>query len=145
MKLKLYLAGITVFVIALLFLAFPDTLLYTLLEDPYLPIGTIYTWIGFIAFTSFFCFLYLSLQRTNYRLSKIFKSLFQSLRVLSFLWIFIGFFFSNNWSMSFSGSISEFRGSAEASVYYWGFNYFMLGAPVLLFLIFIILRFFKKL
>lgn len=145
MKAKLFISGVAVFAIAAIFLVFPDALLYTLLEDPYLPMGTILTWIGFIAFTSFFCFLYLSLQKNDSKLFKLFKSFFQLLRALAFLWIFIGFAFSNNWSMTFSGSITEFRGSPEASVYYWGFNYFMIGAPILLFVIFIILRFFKKL
>jgi hypothetical protein len=60
------------------------------------------------------------------------------------MWVFITYFFSNNWSSSFSGSVSGFRGSAAASPYYWAVNYFLIAAPLLVFLIFIILRFFKK-
>jgi hypothetical protein len=131
-------------VVLLFFVVFPDYLLLGLIENPYLPLGTILTWIGFISWTTFFYFSSLALFQNPSNSAKRIKRIFQFLLLLSLLWIFIGYGLANNWAMSFSGSISDFRGSYKASLVYWGFDYFLFFAPILVFFIYLILKKLKK-
>lgn len=141
MKSKLYISFISIILVILLFVVFPESLLFPIIDEPFVPLGTLVSWLGFISWSSFFLFLIISFHKPNK--ASLFVYSIKLFRALSFLWIFIVYALANNWSASFSGNAISFRGSDEASQVFWVINYALIAAPVLLYLILMISRFFK--
>ena len=142
MNIRIYISGLLILAIILIFLFFPDVLLLQLSESTNLPSGTFITWVGVVSLNYYFYSQFSIRIRSKLKLMVILKRCFQCLVVISFFWGFIGYGFAANWSMTFSGSITTFRGIYEASLYYWGLIYFLFFTPILLFFTALI---FKKL
>lgn len=136
----MYISGILVLLIVIIFLFFPEVLLISIIKSTYLPLGTFITWIGLISYVSFFYYLHQLRMISKLAVLKIIGKLFTSLRFISYFWGFIAYLLAANWSMTFYGSISVFRGSYDASLYYWGVIYGLLIIPVLLFFISLIVN-----
>jgi hypothetical protein len=97
-------------------------------------LGTIVSWIGLIAFTFTMYLAFNKIHRANNSIHRIIKSIFGSIVILAFLWGLIGFLFAGNWAFTFQNH-DEFRGSIEASRYFWIFTASLVLLPVILFLI----------
>lgn len=102
------------------------------------PFGTLISWIGLIALTNS---IYSGFNKINSSDSsdssdhRLFRFTFRSFIILAALWGFIGFLLAGNWAFTFQNH-EEFRGSIEASKYFWVFTAALVSIPILLILIF---------
>lgn len=98
------------------------------------PSGTLVSWIGLIALTVTIYFGFNKILRSNNSSHRIFRFAFISIIILASLWGLIGFLLANNWAFTFQNH-DEFRGSIEASRYFWIYTASLVLFPVLLILI----------
>lgn len=105
-----------------------------------IPLGNIITWLGFIAL-HIVCFLiHNGFKKNQSLLGKIIKHLMRTLLLVSILWFTIAYILSGNINFNFKTSI-DFIGSLKASILYWNINYTLAIAPIILSLLYSILRF----
>ncbi len=98
------------------------------------PLGTIVSWIGLTALTSTIYLAFNKIYRASNSAHKKIRIAFGGIVILAFSWILIGFLLAGNWAFTFQNH-DEFRGSIEASRYFWIFTASLVLLPVLLFLI----------
>lgn len=98
----------------------PTLLLYPILDDPYLPYGTIAAWLALVSFAA----LPLLTSSATRNAEGLFFLILRNLTfigiALAFIWPFIGRLLAGNWNYNFSPR-KEFVGSPEAS--YWFTRY----------------------
>ena len=109
------------------------------------PLGTLVSWIGIIAFAFTIYLSFNRIHHANNSFHRIIRIVSGSIVVLALFWGLIGFLFAGNWAFTFQNH-DEFRGSIEASGYFWIFTATLILLPVLLFLILwlLIKRSFKR-
>lgn len=98
------------------------------------PSGTLISWTGLIALTSTIYFAFKTIHLSGSSNHKIFRFVFGSTIIFAFLWGLIGFLLAKNWAFTFQNH-DEFRGSIEASRYFWIYTASIVSLPILLFLI----------
>ena len=140
MKRKIYISGILILIIVAIFLFFPEFLLPPLFKSLDFPLGTLITWIGFVSFNSFFYYQYRRMITSQTSLTNILRMCFKFLLITSYVWGFLGYVLAANWTMTFSGSSISFRGSYNASLYYWGIIYILTISPIILFVVTLIMK-----
>lgn len=97
------------------------------------PLGTIITWIGLIALPSS---VYFGIDKSG-----LYNSSFRNFLVkvniaiifMAFLWGPISYFLAGNWAYVFSPG-NGFRGSSEASQYFWAYTTIIVFVSLLLFI-----------
>jgi hypothetical protein len=99
------------------------------------PFGTLISWIGLIALTTSVYLAFIKIIGSDSSNHRIFGFAFKSIVILAALWGIIGFLLAGNWAFTFQNH-EEFRGSIEASKYFWTFTAALVFIPVLLILIF---------
>lgn len=124
--------SILIMALALLISASP-ILLMAILEDPYLPAGTLITWLGLIS-------LALSVKfGIGASCPKWMRSLILISMILAFSWGMICYLLSGNWAFNFS-NIQEFQGGQTAMKIFWIFTYSVASIPILILLIHWVMR-----
>lgn len=108
-------------------------LIKPLLEEPYFPIGTLTTWLGFIALPTA---IYFGISSTT---QKWIKAILKVIIVISVFWGFIAYAIAGNWNYAFEGQ-STLIGSIEDSEVFWNFNYYLIGASLITLLVHLILK-----
>jgi hypothetical protein len=107
------------------------------------PLGTIVSWIGLIALTSTIYLAFNKIDRASNSAHKKIRIAFAGIVILAFSWVLIGFLLAGNWAFTFQNH-DEFRGSIEASRYFWIFTASLVLLPVILFLILLLLLLIKR-
>ncbi len=120
-------------------LAAPESWLYTLIEEPYFPLGNLISALGLTAFPCIFFFGIKSIYKPINKRDKLFSTLFKVSIFLSSLWILVGYLLSGNLSNTF-GNATGFQGSEMATNIFWQFNYGLLLLPVLTFVAFLLFK-----
>ena len=123
------------FIISLLIFLFSAFLLMTgssvllieLNKDPYIPLGTITTWLGIIAIPSSIYWGINNLRAPKRRIHKFLSFLLKLAILLAILWVPISFGLAGNWSFTFS-STPSFQGGQLAMKIFWTLSY---GIPLL--------------
>ena len=107
--------------------------------EPSLPAGTLITWAGMISLP---LSIYLGFHpfRAGERFLAIALKLFI---ILAVLWAPLSYLLAGNLSFSFSEK-AGFQGGQTAMRLFWYFNYTLATAPILLFLLFGLIRVLKK-
>lgn len=98
------------------------------------PSGTLISWIGLIALTFL---IYLAFNKSYNSTSsnrRILRFVSGIIVILAFLWGLIGFLLAGNWAFTFQNH-NEFRGSIEASRFFWIYTASLVLLPILLILI----------
>ncbi|MEN1726845.1 MAG: hypothetical protein AAGJ52_00270 [Pseudomonadota bacterium] len=127
----LMLAWVTVAMVVGLLVTSHQLLLLTLIEQPFVPMGTPITAIGLIALAVGFQRLFSPLRGAPDVIDRRLGQL-QSLSVWATLfWIPVGAVLSGNLSFSFSPE-SGFQGSDQASKLFWAFTYGLVLFPAML-------------
>ncbi len=101
-----------------------DLLVYPLIEEPYVPLGNVLTWLMFIAFPLAILQLGPPKGRDRKIQDRVWKIMREALilnLILAFSWLPLSRIVSGNWSTSF-------RGGSDAGKYWWAFTY---GLPLL--------------
>jgi len=106
-----------------------------LFKEATFPSGTLVSWIGLIAFTVTIYLIFNMIHNSDSSDYRIFRVAFISIIVLATLWGIIGFLLANNWAFTFQNH-DKFRGSSDASRYFWIYTALLVLIPVLLILIF---------
>jgi len=107
------------------------------------PWGTLVSWIGLIAFTFTIYLAFNKIDRFSNSVHRKIRIAFGGIVTLALSWVLIGFLLAGNWAFTFQNH-DEFRGSIEASRYFWIFTASLVLLPVLLFLILWLLLMIKK-
>ncbi|MBN2861586.1 MAG: DUF1705 domain-containing protein [Bacteroidales bacterium] len=115
-----------------------------LYKDSAFPLGTLVSWIGLITVTFAIYLTSNKIHRTNNSIRQIIRIVSGSTIILALLWGLIGFLFAGNWAFVFQNH-DEFRGSIEASRYFWIFTASLVLLPVLLILTVLFMLLLKKL
>jgi hypothetical protein len=105
-----------------------------------IPLGNIITWLGFIALQFTFFLIHNGFKKSQSFLGKTIKYLMYTLIIVSILWFVIAYILSGNINFNFKTS-NDFIGSPKASILYWNINYTLAIAPIILSLLYSILRF----
>jgi hypothetical protein len=104
------------------------------IKDSTFPLGTVISWVGIIALTLVIYFIINKIYSSYSSNYKILRFIFKSIIILALLWGFIGFLLANNWAFIFQNH-DKFRGSADASRYFWIYTATLVLLPILLILI----------
>lgn len=139
----LFSCPLVVFFTASLLFAGSELLGWAVISEPYVPLGNILTWLAVIALP---LGLYLGVKRIPMPQSKfdrVFKVLVIAAIALGILWYPVSWYLADNFSGSFGGG-GTFRGSARAGKYYWFYTYAVVGYPLILWVLHLILRLFRK-
>ena len=115
----------------------------SLAKDSNVPLGTFITWIGFISLPMTLLLGIKRLENPKESKNKIMANALKTCIVLSILWVPISYFLAGNISFTFTEK-AEFRGGQLAMNLFWYYNYFLVGAPLLLIGIYKIISLFKK-
>ncbi|MDX1477826.1 MAG: hypothetical protein R3301_08955 [Saprospiraceae bacterium] len=87
------------------------------------PIGTLTTWLGFVALPSVLFYAIPSLHARSTGRVRVYRRLFIMCIVLGCLWGIGGYLLAGNWAYNFSGNSPAFQGSAEAGVWFMRLTY----------------------
>lgn len=114
------------------------------IKDSTLPLGTLISWIGIIALTLTIYCIFNKIHRSNSKNHKILRYVFKGIISLASIWGFIGFLFANNWALTFQNH-DKFRGSIDASLFFWIYTATLVLFPILLIIILLLISMAKKL
>lgn len=149
MKRKIFfliLLGI-VFLSTFLLITGSDLLLIPLVEEPYLPLGNIITWIGIIALPFSIYFGIGKIRNPQTKTTKVYNRILKLIIALAVAWGFVAYGLAGNFATTFKNQ-PEFVGSSRAAESYWYYNYLVVLAPLVFLLVYglhrLILSFLKK-
>ncbi len=108
-----------------------------------IPMGNILIWFGFMALQLATYISNKGFKTSNSGLGKWIRLTMIGFIVLSILWFAIAYILSGNTSFNFSSSTTTYLGSPKASILYWYIIYALVIAPIVLTLVYNILRFFE--
>lgn len=137
----------TVFLSTFLLVSGSDLLLIPLVEDPYLPLGNIITWIGIIALPLSIYFGIGKVRKPHTKTATFYKHLLKLIIALAAAWGFVAYGLAGNFATTFKNQ-PGFVGSSRASEYFWNYNYLVVAAPLVFLLVYglhrLILNFLKE-
>jgi len=102
------------------------------------PLGTFISWIGIIALTLTVYFAFIRILGSKSSKYRILRFVFKSIIVLASIWGFIGFILADNWAFTFQNH-DKFRGSIDASRYFWIYTASLVLLPIIIILIFLLM------
>ena len=94
-----------------------------------MPWGTLISWFGLISLPALVYFLFPGLMGATTPTQRILKGLWLISLILALVWPLTSFYLAGNWSYSFR-SQEEFRGSTQASAYFWNLVKFTALLPL---------------
>lgn len=118
---------------AVLLISGSSVLLISLSKSPYIPLGTLITWLGVMALP---LVLYFGVSRLRNPKTKTEKYLALLLKVfigLATFWAPVCYLLAGNFSFTFTEK-TEFQGGQLAMKLFWHFSYLMIYGPILLIL-----------
>lgn len=133
---------VVVLVVYLLMTA-SEVLMVPVLEEPFLPAGTLITWLGYIALPLSVYFGFQSLRAPRGGVDRVFAIIFKVLIFAGLIWGGVAFSLAGNRNFSF-GNTEGFRGSVAAGRIYWQFCYILAGLPILGALVYGLIRFLRQ-
>lgn len=98
-----------------------------------IPLGNITTWLGIISIPILILFSHKSFYNSDTTFLS-FSNVLKALILLSVFWLPICYLLAGNFNFSFTEK-AEFQGGQLASRIFWYFTYFIVVAPIVLFLI----------
>ena len=110
-----------------------------------IPAGNLIIWFGFIAIQLAVYSFHKGFKATHSVLGKLIRNLMRILIAFSVLWFGIAYFLSGNIGFNFSSEATGYLGSPRASILYWNIIYVLLIAPVILMILYSLLRYFERL
>ena len=122
----------------LLLLLSPSIFEYPLWEQPYVPLGNLLFWLAFIAFPVFLNTASGSFSVPSNDLKVLIDRGFRLAVILGLLWWPVSYMLAGNFSNNFREQ-PEFVGSSEASVWFWGYTYFIVFFSISLWLLRVVL------
>jgi hypothetical protein len=138
-KASIYVSSL-VLIICLILLATGSPILGTpLVQETAFPSGTLISWVGIIALTITIYLVFILLSHPANPGGNIFRFAFKSIATLALPWGLIGKLLAGNWAFTFQNH-DEFRGSIEASRVFWIYTASLVFFPVLLILVFCLIR-----
>lgn len=120
--------------LALLFTGSPS-LEYVLLKKPYLPFGTLISWLGMIALPMAIYWGSKKLRNPVNRINRFLSRILNILIVLAILWAPICFLLAGNPAFNFS-EVEGFQGGQAAMRLFWAYSYGLPLICILLLLVF---------
>lgn len=115
-----------------------------LIKDSALPLGTLISWIGIIALTLTIFYIFNKIHSSGSTNHKILRYVFKGIISLASVWGFIGFLFANNWAFTFQNH-DKFRGSIDASRFFWIYTATIVLFPILLIISLLLISMARKL
>ena len=127
------LTSLVIFILALTLLFTGSSFLeYALITEPYLPVGTISTWLGMIALPSSIYWGSKEMRQPSSKINKVLSRLLKILLVLAVFWAPISALLAGNLAYNFS-EVEPFQGGQSAMRWFWRYSYGLpIGAIVLL-------------
>lgn len=116
-------------------IAAPFVLVVPLFGNTAIPAGTPITWAGLVALPLTLRLGIRPLDRPTAPFRR-YRVLLNGILLLALAWGLVSYALAGNWSFSFSGQATGFRGSPAASVYFWYYTYAVAGLPLLWGLVF---------
>ena len=110
-----------------------------------IPAGNLIVWFGFISLQLAVYSFHKGFKASNSILGKLIRNLMHLLIGVSILWFGIAFLLSGNLNFDFSSSATGYLGSPKASILYWNIIYVLIVAPVVLMILYSLLRYFERL
>ncbi|WP_411895718.1 hypothetical protein [Winogradskyella sp. A2] len=110
-----------------------------------IPAGNLILWVGFISLQFVVYSFHKGFKASNSILGKLIRNLMHLLIGVSILWFGIAFLLSGNFNFDFSSSATGYLGSPKASILYWNIIYVLIVAPVVLMILYSLLRYFERL
>lgn len=124
--------------VVLLMITGSPILLAPVIREPYVPLGNLLTWLGFISLPILLLKSFKGLNQPTRKLDKVIRKGLLVILIMALLWGLIGYALAGNWANNF-GNQEAFRGSYKASRWFWTYNYFLIIGPFLLLLVYVIL------
>jgi len=118
-------------------------LLIVLLEDPYLPSGTLITWAGLIAMPMAVFTGNKKLRNPSSLREQVFSNLLKAFILLSILWLPVSYFLAGNLSFTFSEK-AVFQGGQLAMKIFWWYSYAVAAIPIALLILHYVIRTMKQ-
>ena len=106
-----------------------------IIEDPYLPLGTLIAWFSLVSLAILPWLTSASLRAGQTMFFLVLRNVTFLAAGLAPSWPFVGRLLAGNWHYSFSGAITEFTGSAEAGFYYWRYTGLVVMLPLVVFIL----------
>lgn len=110
-----------------------------------IPAGNLILWVGFISLQFAVYSFHKGFKASNSILSKLIRNMMHLLIGVSILWFCIAYLLSGNLNFDFSSSAKGYLGSPKASILYWNILYVLIVAPVVLMVLYSLLRYFEHL
>ena len=119
--------AILVFILALILLFTGSTVLeYAILKDPYLPIGTLITWLGMISLPYAIYWGIKEIRQPSRKTTRLLSSVLKVILALAILWAPICYLLAGNLAFNFS-EVEAFQGGQSAMRWFWRYSY---GLPI---------------
>ena len=106
-----------------------------------IPFGNILLWMGLIAFHLLFYKLNSNYESINTGIARLIKRLAKFFIFISIIWFGIAYILSGNVNFNFSSSAISYFGSPKASILFWNIIYTLVISPIVLSIIYTILKF----
>lgn len=119
-------------------------LLIELVDGSGFPFGTLIAWLGITALPLVILTSFSALYQPKTKQQTTWRFLLLGFLLLAVSWGGVAYLLAGNWAFSFSGNSPSFRGSAEASRYFWIFTFVTIALPLLFLIVFGTLRFFRR-
>ncbi len=110
-----------------------------------IPAGNLIIWFGFIAIQLAVYSFHKGFKASHTVIGKLIRNLMRFLIWFSVFWFGIAYFLSGNIGFNFSSEAPGFLGSLRASILYWNIIYVLLIVPVVLMILYSLLRYFERL
>lgn len=130
-----------ILIIGVLFLTGSSLLIYDFFG---IPLGNLLVWIGLVILQFFVFIINKRFLHPDTIFVKLLRMAAIVLLVFSFLWFAIAYVLSGNVNFNFSSQSRNFVGSIEASIWYWNLIYVLTIAPLVLTVIYQLIRWLKK-
>lgn len=121
------LISLTVLVVAFILLYTGSGILEAALNNsPYIPVGTLTTWLGMIAFPLAVYWGSKGLRQPATSVRRSLAAIVKFILALAILWAPICYLLAGNWAYNFS-EVAGFQGGQEAMRWFWRLSY---GIPI---------------
>lgn len=137
---RLYILPIAFLIVLILFASGSPILTKSIFG---IPAGNLILWIGFIALQLMVFSFNNGFNRSKSSLGQFIRYTMITLIVLSILWFGIAYVLSGDTGFNFSSSANSFVGIVAASKLHWVIIYVLIISPIVLMLIYRLLRFFE--
>ena len=119
-------------------------LLTSLLNKPYIPNGTIITWLGLLSLP-FMIFSWRKFSKINpTRISRLLNIMLAVTFIIELAWPFVSYILAGNWSFSFSGEAAGFTGSEMAFQFFIYYTAIAVLSPLLVIITPVLFSLFKS-